>query len=928
MLTLKEQKKAAKIFAEKWAGIGDEKQDSQRFWIELLQTVYGIENPADFIRFEQRVMLENISYIDAMIPATHTMIEQKSLGKSLTAPIRQSDGSQLTPLEQAKRYSANLPYSDRPRWIIGCNFAEFQILDMDNPNATPEIIYLKDLETGFYRLNFMVNTKDTHIEKEMEISRSAGELVGKIYDVLLTQYKLNEKLSEDYILQNINKLCVRLVFCLYAEDAGLFGSRSLFHDYLQEYKPQQFRKALLELFRILDTPISDRDPFEEENLLAFPYVNGNLFSESIEIPPFSEEAVQMLLNEACSFDWSAISPTIFGGIFESTLNPDTRRHGGMHYTSIENIHKVIDPLFLDEYKEKFLITMGEKVLKKRIEKFKNLQNELATLTFFDPAAGSGNFLTETYLSLRRLENDILRETITDKSGSGILGFHEDEFNPIKISIQQFYGIEINDFAVAVARTAIWIAEAQMFAETEGIINREMDFLPLHSFNNIHEGNSLQINWSDIISPSNLTYIIGNPPFVGSKYSSAAQKKDMDKVMSPYSKKYRKLDYVTAWFVKAGEFINANNQLKCAFVSTNSISQGEQVAPLWNILKQFGIEIIYAHKTFKWSSDSANNAAVHCVIIGFAKKGLVQVKQLFNNGKLTFSPSISPYLVNSIDVIVESSSTPLSNQHKMVAPNKPCDYNHLKIEPDEYQDFKTNCPNALKWIKRMVGATEFINNKERYCLWLVGITPRELRAMPMVMERVEACRAARIAANTSESLKLADTPTLFREQINPDNYLIIPAVSSERRRYVPIGFLDKNTIPVMGTLIIPNADLIDFALLNSNVHMAWMRAVAGRLKSDYRYSKDVVYNTFPYPTIFSKAKQKLESTAKGILNARALYPDSTLADLYDDLTMPVELRNAHRDNNKAVMETYGFSLKMNEDDCVAELMKLYEQLSKA
>ena len=347
MLTLKAQKKAAKKFAEKWLGVGDEKQDTQRFWIELLQTVYGVENASDFIRFEQKVKLENISYIDAMIPATHTMIEQKSIGKSLTEVIKQSDGTKLTPLEQAKRYSANLPYSDRPRWIIGCNFSEFQILDMDNPNATPEIIYLKDFEKDYYRLNFMVNVKDSHIEKELEISKTAGELVGRIYDILLKQYKLNKDLSDTHILQNINRLCVRIVFCLYAEDAGLFGSRALFHDYLREFKPQHFRKALLELFRILDTPIDARDPFDEEELLAFPYVNGNLFSELIDIPPFNEDAINMMLKEACSFNWSEISPTIFGGIFESTLNPNTRRSGGMHYTSLENIHKVIDPLFLE-----------------------------------------------------------------------------------------------------------------------------------------------------------------------------------------------------------------------------------------------------------------------------------------------------------------------------------------------------------------------------------------------------------------------------------------------------------------------------------------------------------------------------------------------------------------------------------------------------
>jgi putative type II restriction endonuclease len=924
MLTLKAQKKAAKNFAEKWLGIGDEKQDTQRFWIELLQTVYGVENASDFIRFEQKVKLENISYIDAMIPATHTMIEQKSIGKSLTEAIKQSDGTKLTPLEQAKRYSANLPYSDRPRWIIGCNFSEFQILDMDNPNATPEIIYLKDFEKDYYRLNFMVNVKDSHIEKELEISKTAGELVGRIYDILLKQYKLNKDLSDTHILQNINKLCVRIVFCLYAEDAGLFGSRALFHDYLREFKPQHFRKALLELFRILDTPIDARDPFDEEELLAFPYVNGNLFSEIIDIPPFNEDAINILLKEACSFNWSEISPTIFGGIFESTLNPDTRRSGGMHYTSLENIHKVIDPLFLEEYKEKFRTAMDEKVVKKRLEKLNQLQDELASLTFFDPAAGSGNFLTETYLSLRRLENDILRETITDKSGSGVLGFEEAELNPIKVSIQQFYGIEINDFAVAVARTAMWIAEAQMFEETEGIINREMDFLPLHSFTNIHEKDALEIEWSDIIKPDKLSYMMGNPPFAGKKEQTVKQKEQLIASFKG-SKGVGNLDYVTAWYAKAAEFVQ-NTTIKCAFVSTNSIVQGEQAPVLWEHLSPM-IQPIFAYRSFKWDSDARNKAAVHCVIIGFtASNNIVDAKYIYNGNSLKSVKHISAYLTDMPMFFIKSRTKPISNVLEISYGSMGIDNKHFSLTHEDVEVLLKEDKSNIKFIRTYLGGVELIRNTKKWCLWLKDFSPSELKQSSLIMDRIHKVKEFRLSSSRPQTKKLADIPWLFGEIRQPNSdMLVIPKVSSQTRRYIPIDFVDKNTIVSGSALIIPEAGLYEFGVLMSNIHNAWMRAVAGRMKSDYQYSGNIVYNNFPWPVISDIQKKKIEKTAQEIINARNKYPNESLATLYDDTVMPIELLTAHRNNNRAVMEAYGFDIKMSESDCVYELIQLYKKI---
>lgn len=925
MMTDLEQKNRAKKFAEFWKDKGYEKGQSQIFWTTLLTDVFGVENISEFIEFEDQVHIDKTTgFIDGYIPSTKVLIEQKSIEKDLRKPIKQSDGSLLNPFQQAKKYIAELPVSKHPKWVITCNFKSFLVYDMNNPNSEPEEILLKNLPREYYRLSFLVDEKSEHLKKEEELSFKAGELVGKLYDAFSKQYKdiTNEQSQKD-----LNELCVRLVFCLYAEDAGLFGRKNVFHDYLSKYDDLGLmRKNLIELFKILDTKLEDRDPYLDDDLNQFPYVNGGLFSnENIEIPLFTEEIRDTLLAKASDdFDWSEISPTIFGAVFESTLNPETRRSGGIHYTSIENIHKVIDPLFLNELREKLDDALAYKNEKTRNEKLIEFQNYIASLNFLDPACGSGNFLTETYLSLRRLENEML-----SAMSKGMMML--DIADTVKVSIQQFYGIEVNDFAVKVAKTALWIAEAQMWTETKKIISsftNISDFLPLETYDNIVEENALRINWNDVISNNKCSYIMGNPPFVGSKYSDKEQKLDMDYVFENNSKiKYRTLDYVTCWFYLASKYI-LETEIKCAFVSTNSITQGEQTGIIWKPIIEMGITINFAHRTFRWDSEASLKAHVHCVIIGFSCKNLVDKKIIFDNGKVLKTNNINPYLVSAPNVFIESRNKPFDLRKNMIAPNKPCDYNNLKIEKNEYTDFISKCPQSKKWIKRMVGAQEFINNKERYCLWLVGCEPSELRSMPLVLERVNKCREDRIKANTEESLKLANTPTLFREQINPKSYLIIPCVSSERRRYIPIGFLDDKTIPVMGTLIIPNADLYDFGILTSNVHMSWTRTVCGRLKSDYRYSKDIVYNNFPLPNPTSQQRDKIEQTAQMILDTRAKYPNSSLADLYDELTMPPELRKAHQENDKSVMEAYGFNWKiMTESECVAELMKMYQLLTE-
>lgn len=917
------QRLAAKSFVQSWTGKGYEKGESQPFWLQLLGEVLGVEHPAQFISFENQIMLDHTSFIDGTIESTHVLIEQKSLGKNLNQPIKQSDGSLLTPFQQAKRYAAELPYSKRPRWIVTCNFAEFYIYDMEKPFGEPEVVYLKDLEKDYYRLQFLVDSGSEHIKKELQVSIAAGEIVGRLYDALLAQYK---DAASEHSLKSLNMLCVRLVFCFYAEDAGIFGRRSMFHDYLEQYSAKDMRRALIELFKVLDTKAEERDPYLEEDLAAFPYVNGGLFeNENIEIPQFTEEIRQLILTNASEdFDWSAISPTIFGAVFESTLNPETRRSGGMHYTSIENIHKVIDPLFLDALQDEFARIKELKqaaTVEKRLRAF---QSKLADLVFLDPACGSGNFLTETSISLRRLENRVLKELL---GAQIVLGALE---NPIQVSISQFYGIEINDFAVTVAKTALWIAESQMMKETEDIVNMNLDFLPLKTNAYITEANALRIAWESVVPKAKLNYIMGNPPFVGYSLQSKEQKADMlaiyvDEKGKPY-KTAGKIDYVAGWYFKAAQLMH-NTAVRTAFVSTNSITQGEQVASVWKPLyERFGVHIDFAHRTFRWDSEASLKAHVHCVIVGFSEAVNAAARIIYDEGSVQKVENINAYLLDMPDLFIESRKKPICNVPEMQKGNIPVDDGNLIIEKDVYDDIHKD-EVVQKYCKKLLGAKEFLNNKSRYCLWLDGVSASELRKSDFIMKRLKQCADFRLKSPKAATRKCAETPWLFMENRQPNSeYILVPRHSSENRKYVPMGFFPKDVISTDANSIIANADLFEFGVLESNVHMAWMRTVCGRIKSDYRYSNDIVYNNFPWPTPTPAQKERIEKTAQAILDARALYPESSLADLYDELTMPVELRKAHRANDKAVMEAYGFWGKLNsEAACVAELMKLYKAL---
>ena len=936
-MTDAEQREAARQFANKWKGRGREDEDGRSYWIDFLSNVLGMDNVTDRVEFEKKVVVDgNTKRIDVYIPETHVLIEQKSLGKALDQKIMNSGSIELTPYDQAKRYNDNLPYDEKARWIITSNFSDIWIYDMNT--RVPEAVEISlDEIPDKYPLLDILTKKDVHkISHEMEVSIKAGDIVGILYEAFLKQYKIpdvnakedvEQKEKREHKLKSLNALCVRVVFCLYAEDAGIFGKRNMFHDYMESYEVKDCRRALLELFKILDTPVLERDEYLEEDLAQFPYVNGGLFAdETIEIPPFTEEIKALLLTKASEdFDWSDISPTIFGAVFESTLNPETRRSGGMHYTSIENIHKVIDPLFLEDLQEEFNAIKQIQVKRTKDKKLDEFQNKLAALTFLDPACGSGNFLTETYLSLRRLENEVIREKVEGQMT--LVEVH----NPIKVSIQQFYGIEINDFAVTVAKTALWIAESQMLEETKSIVyGFNDDFLPLKTYVNITEGNALRINWNEVIPATKLSYIMGNPPFVGTKLMNKKQKEDVKYAIGKYNN-YGTLDYVSCWYAKSSDYIE-NTNICCAFVSTNSIVQGEQVTPLWKELFARNIVINFAYRTFVWDSEANAKAQVHCVIIGFSKNNVQREKYIFDGYKKTSVNHINAYLVDAEDVFIESQRKPICDVQEMFLGCDFKDDNNYILSEEEKNELIEKEPIAEKYIKKYVNAKELINRKHRYCLWLNNAAPGEIKKAPTIMKKIDAVKTFRLNSNSSDTQRYAEFPMrparlrYYSEERNTAA-LCLPRISSATRRYLPMELLDADTIGGASILMIPEATLYTFAILNSNVHMAWMRTVCGRMKSDYRYANGLVYNTFPWPKATEKQKQKIEKTAQAIMDARELYTESNLAALYDPLSMPSELIKAHNMNNKAVMEAYGFSTKMSEAECVAELMRMYQKLMK-
>ena len=921
--------KDAVEFVKRWIDKGDEKQHSQLFWTDLLSNVLHSSVNNESVKFEYRVQLGHKSYIDVYLPDSLVIIEQKGRDIDLFKAAKQSDGTELTPFEQAKRYNGELPFSQRARWIVTCNFKTFLIYDMDKDpkGKDPVRIELEELPERINELQFLATFKNDKIIVEQELSIKAGALIGKLYDELIKQYK---DPKADNTLKSLNKLCVRLVFCLYAEDAGLFDRNDchIFGNYIKNTETKNIRRALIDLFEVLNQKEDERDPYLDEELAKFPYVNGNLFKvidpHTEEIPNFTDELKDLLVTECSeSFDWACISPTIFGAVFESTLNPEIRRSGGMHYTSIQNIHKVIDPLFLDKLKAEFEEIKQYKTDKKITKECNAFQDKLATLKFLDPACGSGNFLTETYICLRKLENEVILFR-----SKGMSSLSLEELNPVKVSIHQFYGIEINDFACAVATTALWSAESQMLHETEEIIHRDIDFLPLKSNSNIVEGNALRMDWNEVIPASELNYIMGNPPFIGHQWRTKEQQEDL-KIAFYDLDKHGKLDYVCGWYNKAVNYIK-NTDIEVAFVSTNSICQGESVSILWKFLFSKHIYINFAWHSFVWNSEALDQAHVHCVIICFSLKERLQ-KLIFSGTDVYEAKNINGYLIDADNVFLEARRKP-SNKDlpEMTKGSQPTDGGNLILTLDEKEALESKYPQAKQFIKSYIGADEFINNKQRYCLWLVDQDPSN---SPEIMTRIKNVRELRLSSKRVATQKLAKTPALFGERRQPTNgnYLIVPRVSSENRKYIPIGFLPCTVIASDASLIIPNATLYHFGVLTSSVHNAWMRVVAGRLKSDYRYSASIVYNNFVWAEATDKQKENIGKTANNILTIREKYlqKEKSLADLYGENLELIytDLLDAHQNNDKAVLDLYGFKPDATEEEIVAKLMQMYAEKVK-
>ena len=902
-----------KKFVEKWTekDFYAEDENTSNFWTDLLNAL-GVENITDFVIYQKKVKkIKGSGRIDVYLPKSKVLIEQKNSN----VDIENSSDAFI----QAKEYNDDLPNNERPNWIITCNFREFFVYDMNLDNrereAQKQKILVKDLNKKYHLLKFLVDA-GKNISHEMELSIKAGNLVGRLYDLLLPRYKNPD---DPQTLQSLNQLCVRIVFCLFAEDAELFlhNTKTSFHDYLAPIPAQFLRDALIKLFNVLDTKQEERDEYLQDDLKYFPYVNGGLFSnKNIEIPQFTEEIKELILQKASAeFDWSDISPTIFGAVFESTLNPETRRSGGMHYTSIENIHKVIDPLFLDDLKNELKNCKTTKELLK-------FQDKISKLTFLDPACGSGNFLTETYISLRNLENDVIRQL--QKLGQANL------INPIKVSINQFYGIEINDFAVSVAKTALWIAELQQQRKTNEISQDfEIEYLPLKEYNNIKEANALRIDWNDVIQADKLNYIIGNPPFVGVRKKSKEHANDMINTLGKDWKSIGNIDYVACWYLKTVKLMHENNKILAALVSTNSITQGEQVFILWTpLIEKYNIKINFAYRTFKWNSESNSKAQVHCVIIGFSLKEVKKECYLYDEfGNCKECKHINPYLIEGDDIIIESRTKTLFSAPKINFGNMAIDNGCLsKYSVEEKDELIKKYPESEKYFRKFLGSEEYINNKERWCLWLLGANPADIKKIPPIYEAVKNVKEFRLKSTALATKKKAEIPYEFFFISQPDtNYIILPRVSSENRKYVPMGILPPSTIASDRCSIIPNAEIYHFGILTSSVHMAWMRTVAGRLKSDYLYSGKIVYNNFPWiENATEEQKAKIEKTAQAILDARALYPNNSLADLYDEDLMPIELRKAHNANDREVLKLYGMKTDIEESEIVSKLFKMYQE----
>ena len=931
-------KKEAKEFVKRWkkrlgaipAGSNNEQQDTQKFWVDLLINVLGIpSNTIDsFVDFERKVRGRRI---DVFVSDHNFLCEQKSWGIDLDKPEPRNGGME-TPLQQAMWYARHLPYSERPRWVMTCNFGTFRLYDLDNerPEDTVQEFSLEELQDSLYLLSFLTSNETSRLHKEQQLSIEAGAYVSRLYDALAKQYhhieEKDERAQEEQ--RSLNVLITRIIFLLYAEDADLLQSHQAFGRYC-EGDPAKLRRKLVDLFEAIDTPLEQRDEYMDEDLAAFPYVNGGLFADSsIIVPQMTPEILEAITDASQDFDWREISGVIFGGVFEGTLNPETRHAGGMHYTSVENIERCLRPLFLDELWDELHEAEGERTAAKRKQALARLHDKVASITIGDPACGSGNFLTEAYRQLRTIENRIIEDELSEETGNaGQTSLVVAQDSPVRVSLDQLYGIEINDFAVSVAKTALWITEEQMLRKTQEIyVGYDFDFLPLRSLSNLHEGNALKTDWSEVF-PDDLTYLVGNPPFLGARNQSKEQKAELLEVFDG-AKNAGNIDYCGAWYMKAARFTQGK-RTRCALVSTNSICQGEQVANLWKPLHDLGIHIDFAHNTFRWDNEAADKAHVFCVIVGFSRENCEKRLYVHDTPDTAevkkAAKSINAYLSDAPDAFIWNRNKPICDVPKIGIGNKPIDGGFYLFADEEKTDFLNREPGAKSYFHRWIGSREFLHGESRWCLYLGDATFAELKELPRCRERIEAVREYRLASKSVPTRKLADRPAHFHvENMPKGNSIVVPKVSSERRRYIPMGFVGPETLCSDLVFLIPNASLYHFGILQSQFHNAWMRTVAGRLKSDYRYSGGIVYNNFVWPEPTVSQREEVERCAQAVLDARDAQEGATLADMYDpkNETFFPELMAAHKALDAAVEAAYGIDFGGDEEKIVAHLFNLY------
>lgn len=906
-LAWNEIKDRALAFSREWAKAESEDADAKPFWIEFFN-VFGITSRR-IGSFEQKVkkLGDRDGYIDWLWKG-NLLIEHKSRGKDLDRAY-----------QQAIDYFPGLKEHELPRFVLVSDFARFRLYDMVEGTQTEFL--LKELYKNIKLFWFIAGYQPQKISPESPVNAKAVQRMAKLHDQLkqIGYGKAKPRDLEVYL--------VRLLFCLFAEDTGIF-ERTQFTEFIGQQTREDgsdLASQLAQLFDILNTPEHARLKNLDDTLARFPYVNGKLFEERLPFASFDRDMRAALLY-CCALDWSGISPAIFGSLFQNIMDetPNARRNLGAHYTTEENILKLIRPLFLDELHAEF-----EKIrqtVKGRTQNLQAFHSKLASLRFLDPACGCGNFLVIAYRELRKLELLVLHAILSAQHGQKFV----DIGGLIRVNVDHFYGIEIEEFPVQIAQVALWLTDHQMNAQVSEEFGQYFTRLPLTKSAHIVHGNALRLDWNSVIEAEQCQYVMGNPPFIGKTYLNDEQRADVAAIFHD-TKNAGLLDYVSCWYRKATDFIAAHPAIRVAFVSTNSITQGEQTGVLWPDLLRRGIHIHFAHRTFQWSSEASGKAAVHCVIIGF---GLYETphKTIFEYADIQGEPhaisahNINPYLVDAPNAVLENRTNPICDVPEMLYGNKPVDGGNLLLSPQEKDELLSKEPQAEKWLRPLLGAEEFINGKIRWCLWLIGIAPDELRAMPEVIQRVEAVRIFRLKSTKAQTRQHAATATLFVENRQPENnYILVPRVSSERRLFVPIGFLDRHTISTDLNNMIPNATLYHFGILTSTMHNAWMRTVCGRLKSDYRYSVGIVYNNFPWPEPTDAQRKAIESAAQAVLDARAQFPNSTLADLYDPLAMPPELVRAHQMLDRAVDAAYGKKLFTSEAERVAFLFERYQAI---